>query len=206
RALPKKHFSQKTFSMVVTDMTEARRSETLLRELCHRLLDAQESERGRVAVELHDHITQRLCAAGFRCQALTDTLSADEGPSKREAIRLCRMVGEVAEEAERISRNLRPSVLDELGLLAVLRSAGAEFSERTGVPLELVSVALPGRLPPGIELSLYRIFQEALGNVERHARARQVTVRLRRQGAFARLVVKDDGIGCDAKGTTVSGL
>ena len=116
------------------------------------------------------------------------------------------MVGEVAEEAERISRNLRPSVLDELGLLAVLRSAGAEFSERTGVPLELDSVALPGRLPPGIELSLYRIFQEALGNVERHARARQVTVRLRRQGAFARLVVKDDGIGFDAKGTTGLGM
>ena len=116
------------------------------------------------------------------------------------------MVGKVAEDVERISRNLRPSVLDELGLVAVLRTTGAEFSERTSVPLELVALSLPARLPAGIELSLYRIFQEALRNVERHARARHVTVRLSQRRAFVRLVITDDGIGFDAKGTTGLGM
>jgi signal transduction histidine kinase len=116
------------------------------------------------------------------------------------------MVGQVAEEVERISRNLRPGVLDELGLVAVLRTAAAEFAERTRVSLKLAYVALPARLSAGIELSLYRIFQEALRNVERHARARHVTVRLRQQGAFVRLVIKDDGVGFDAKGTTGLGM
>jgi PAS domain S-box-containing protein len=205
-ALPKNGFSHPSISMVVTDLTEVRKSETLLRELSHRVVNAQESERGRVAGELHDHITQLLCAVGFRCQALTDTLSTDAGPSKHEAMRLRRMVGQVAEEVERISRNLRPGVLDELGLVAVLRTAAAEFAERTRVSLKLAYVALPARLSAGIELSLYRIFQEALRNVERHARARHVTVRLRQQGAFVRLVIKDDGVGFDAKGTTGLGM
>jgi len=206
RALPKNGSSHPAVSMVVTDMTEVRKAEVLLRQLSHRVVSAQESERGRVAGELHDHITQLLCAVGFRCQALTDSLSRSERSSKGEARKVRHMVGEVAEEVERICRNLRPSVLEELGLVVVLRTAAAEFSERTRVSLEIASVALPTRLSAGIELSLYRILQEALRNVERHARARHVTVRLRQQGAFVRLVIKDDGVGFDAKGTTGLGL
>jgi PAS domain S-box-containing protein len=206
RALPKNGLSHPTISMVVTDMTEVRKSETLLRELSHRVVNAQELERGRVAGELHDHITQLLCAVGFRCQALTDSLSSGERSAKGEARKVRGMVGRVAEEVERLCRNLRPSVLEQLGLVAVLRAAAAEFAERTRVSLELAYVALPARLSAGIELSLYRIVQEALRNVERHARARHVTVRLRQQGAFVRLVIKDDGIGFDAKGTTGLGL
>jgi len=206
RALPRNGSGHPAVSMVVTDMTEVRKSEALLRELSHRVVSAQESERGRVAGELHDHITQLLCAVGFRCQALTDSLSRSERSSKGEARKVRHMVGEVAEEVERICRNLRPSVLEELGLVVVLRTAAAEFAERTRVSLELTSVALPARLSAGIELSLYRILQEALRNVERHAQARNVTVRLRQRGAFVRLVIKDDGIGFDAKGTTGLGL
>jgi len=206
RALPRNGDHRASIGMVVTDMTEVRKSEAMLRELSHRLVNAQESERGRVAGELHDHITQLLCAVGFRSQALADTLSTGEGPSKGEAMKLRHMVGKVAEEVERISRNLRPSVLDELGLLAVLRTTGAEFADRTRVPLKLAYVPLPARLSAGTELSLYRILQEALRNVERHAHARHVTVRLRQQGNVVRLVIKDDGIGFDAKGTTGLGM
>jgi PAS domain S-box-containing protein len=206
RALPRNGSGHPAVIMVVTDMTEARKSEALLREFSHRVVSAQESERGRVAGELHDHITQLLCAVGFRCQALTDSLSRSERSSKGEARKVRHMVGEVAEEVERICRNLRPSVLEELGLVVVLRTAAAEFAERTRVSLELTSVVRPARLSAGIELSLYRILQEALRNVERHAQARNVTVRLRQRGAFVRLVIKDDGIGFDAKGTTGLGL
>lgn len=180
--------------MVVTDMTAARRNEEVLRTLTHRIVQAQEAERRFVALELHDNITQLLCAVLVRSQALAERLSRDE-PLKQEAIKLRKLLGETASEVERISRGLRPSVLDELGLIAVLRDMSTEFAERTGVPVTLDCVELPRRLPGDIELTLYRILQEALKNVEKHACARQVTVRLQQQGASVQLTISDDGIG-----------
>ena len=199
--------------MVVTDMTEARRTEELLRALAHRVVQVQEAERGRVALELHDHITQLLCAVLFSSQALVDKLPAGEGTAKREAVKLRAMLGQTAEEVERISRSLRPSALEHLGLAAVLRDTGTEFAARTGLIVRLDCGQFTARLPADTELALYRILQEALKNVERHARARHVTVRLRQQGAFAELAVNDDGIGFNAsqhaarrKGKGVIGL
>ncbi len=183
--------------MVVTNMTEARRTEERLRALTHRVVQVQEAERGRVALELHDHITQLICAVLVRSQTLADNLSPRDGTSKREAIKLREMLGHTAGEVERISRNLRPSVLDELGLVAVLRATGMEFAQRTGVPVQLTCVNLTARLPAEIELTLYRILQEALHNVEQHARARQVTVNLTQPGDVVQLTIRDDGIGFD---------
>jgi PAS domain S-box-containing protein len=181
--------------MVVTNMTEARRNEELLRALTHRVVQVQEAERGSVALELHDHITQLLCAVLVRSQTLADKLSPRDGNSKKEAVKLRELLGQTAEEVERISRNLRPSVLDELGLVAVLRDTSTEFAARTGVALKLACVELTARLPAATELALYRILQEALKNVEQHARARHVTVNLIKQGDLVQLTIKDDGIG-----------
>src|SRR2546425_3671037 len=198
RRLAKNGFNRAAIGMVVTDMTAARRNEEMLRALSHRLVQAQEAERGRVALELHDNITQLLCAILVRSQALADKLAArDDGASKREAMKLRQMLGKAADEVERISHNLRPSVLDELGLAAVLRDTSTEFAERTGVSVRLACVQLTARLPADTELTLYRILQEALKNVETHARARHVTVRLMQHGAFVQLVINDDGIGFD---------
>jgi signal transduction histidine kinase len=197
RPLAKDGSNRATIGMVVTDMTEARRNEELLRALSHRLVLAQEAERGRVALELHDNITQLLCAVLVRSQTLADKLSSSDGPSKTEAINLRKLLGQTAEEVERISRDLRPSVLDELGLVAVLRDTSAKFAERTGVSLKLACVQLTARLPADAELTLYRILQEALKNVEQHASARHVAVCLRQQGGFVQLAINDDGIGFD---------
>ena len=185
------------FGMVVTDLTEARRTAELLRALTQRVIHAQETERGRVALELHDNITQHLCAILFRCQALAGRLPNRGGPLSREAIKLQEMLGETAEEVERISRDLRPGVLDQLGLIGVVRATSAEFADRTGVSIKLVCARLNPRPPADTELALYRILQEALRNVEKHARARHVTVGLSLRGDFVQLVVKDDGIGFD---------
>lgn len=197
RPLADRDSKGKTIGMVVTDMTEARRNEEMLRALSHRLVQTQESERGRVARELHDHVTQLLCATLFRCQVLADTLPAHGGPSKGEAVKLREMVGEAAEEVERISRNLRPGVLDELGLVAVLRATSTEFADRTRVPVELTCARLTERLPPDTELTLYRVLQEALANVEQHARARHATVCLKLRSSFVELIIHDDGVGFD---------
>ena len=104
-----------TFGLVVTDLTESRRTEEMLRTLTHRVVQMQEAERGLVATELHDNITQLLCAVLVRSQVLADKLSAREGPAKREAIQLRKMLGATAEEVERIARHLRPCVLEHLG-------------------------------------------------------------------------------------------
>jgi two-component system NarL family sensor kinase len=187
-----------TFGLVVTDMTEARRAEELLRALTHRVVQVQEAERGSVALELHDNITQRLCAVLFSSQALADKLSVQDGPAKREAVKLRALLGEAAAEVERISRNLRPSILDQLGLGAMLESTCAEFAARTGVSAKLTDTADAVPLPADTELALYRIVQESLKNVEKYARARHVTVSLHQRGAYVQLLINDDGVGFDA--------
>jgi PAS domain S-box-containing protein len=197
RPLPESGSARAIVGVVVTDMTEALRQEDTLRALSRQVVKAQESERGRVALELHDNITQLLCAILFRIHALTAGLPAHDERSKGEALKVTEMLGTAVTEVERISRKLRPSILDQLGLAAVLRSTTAEFSDRTGVSVSLGRVRLATRLPPDTALALYRILQEALMNVDRHARAGHVRVSLTQQGGFVQLVIRDDGIGFD---------
>ena len=147
RPLAKNGFNRAAIGMVVTDMTQARHNEELLRSLTHRLVQAQEAERRLVALELHDNITQHLCAVLARWAALANKLPAREKASQGEVMKLSEMLGQTAEEVQRIARNLRPSVLDELGLVPVLRATGTEFAERTGVSLKLACVPLTARLP-----------------------------------------------------------
>lgn len=188
-----------TVSLVVTDLSESRRTEELLRALTHRVVQVQEVERERVARELHDNITQLLCGVLFRSQALVESLSGRASPSRKAAKRLHAMLGETVNEVERISRELRPNVLDQLGLVAAIRSSSDKFAKRTGVKVKLAAGELPAPLPTDVELALYRIVQEALKNVEKHARARRVTVGLKQHGDVVELRVSDDGLGFDAR-------
>ena len=197
RPLSKNDSGRARLGMIVTDMTETERSQEMLRILSHRLVQAQESERGRVAFELTDNITQSLVVILFRLQTLVDTMPADAWPSRGEMVKLSEQLSGIAQEVELLSRSLRPSVLRNLGLVAALRAGSEEWEKRTGVPIKLALTELNPLPPPETKLALYRIFEEALKNVEKHARARLVTVRLTQQGAFAQLAIKDDGIGFD---------
>ncbi len=172
-------------------------SEDQLRTLANWAVQAQEDERAGLALTLHDHITQLLCAIQLRTHNLLNQLPLTGAPARREAARLRKMVGNAAKKVENISRTLRPGALKELGLVAVMHATTEEFSERTGVPVKLTCVPLPARLPAAIELTLYRILQEALKNVEQHARAHHVAVRLTQPTDVVRLVILDDGIGFD---------
>ena len=197
RPLAKNGFKSATIGMVVTDMTAARQTEELLRTLTHRVVQVQEAERGHLALELHDTITQMLCAVLIRSQTLADKLPARNRPAKGEVMKLHEIIGKTIEEVERISRNLRPSVLDHLGLVAGLHDTSTEFANRTGVSVKLVCVELTSRLPAETELALYRILQETLKNVEKHARAHHVMVHLTKEGNFVQLTINDDGTGFD---------
>jgi PAS domain S-box-containing protein len=186
---------RRIIGMVVTDLTESHRTEGLLRALAQRVVDGLESERGRVALKLHDNITQLLCGVLFRSQSLTDRLARHDGPARDEALKLSELLSQTVGEVERISQDLRPSILDHMGLTAVLREATARFASRTGVPVKLAYAALAERLPADTELALYRILQDALNNVEQHARAQHVTVRLSQPDHCVVLTIADDGVG-----------
>jgi two-component system NarL family sensor kinase len=112
------------------------------------------------------------------------------------------MLGKIAEEVVRISHNLGPSSLEHLGLVTALRDARTEFADRTGLTVKLSCLNLTAQLPADTELALYRILQEALRNVEKHANASNVTVCLRQRGAFVHLMINDDGIGFEQKPNT----
>ena len=199
RPLAKQGAKNVIIGMVVTDLTESRRTEEMLRALTHRVVQVQEAERGQVALELHDNITQLLCAILVRSQTLADQLSTHDGPAQKEALKLRDLLGHTAEEVECITRNLRPGVLELLGLDAVVRATSTEFTARTGVAVMLTGEALTARLPGQTELALYRILQEALKNVQKHARARKVSVHLAQQGNTVQLVIKDDGVGFNSE-------
>ncbi len=176
-------------------MSEARRSEEMLRALTNRVVEVQEAERGRVAIELHDKITQHLVAALYRSQKLAETLVASQPTAGREAVKLRQLLGAIVADVERISRDLRPSMLDQLGFSAVLRDTARGFSSRTGVPVTISSSRFSERMPADAELAFYRILQESLKNIEKHARARRVHLSLRTLGDVGVLGIRDNGVG-----------
>ena len=158
-----------------------RAAEARIRLYAARILHAQEDERRRLAQELHDQPLQDLIH-------LVRQLDTGAVEGARE------VATQVVDELRQISRGLRPPTLDDLGLPAALRKLTADFQARTGVSASC-KVEGEGRLAPDAELGLFRIAQEALNNVSRHAAAERVTVRLRLSATEARLTVADDGSG-----------
>jgi signal transduction histidine kinase len=197
-----------SLGVVVSDLSELRQREDLLRAFSHGLMQRQESERMRVATDLSDNITQLLCFALMRCRSLADKLPAHDTGFREEAQEFAKMLRTTASAVHRISADLRPHGLEVLGLVPAVRGVVAEFTERLGVPIRVRCPRMSARLPAGTELVLYRVLQEALRNVEQHAHARHVSVRLSCRPATVQLAIRDDGIGFDAlvpKGTEVLG-
>lgn len=172
-------------------------AEAAARALPRLIREAQEAERRRVARDLHDSVNQILSAVKFRLTAMEEKLQDKDEATWRDVLKAKAHLEKAIQEVRRISRNLRPSELDDLGLVPAVRSLCNEFSERTGVPVELAFGRLPQNIPDDIELNLYRVLQEALGNIERHAAARAVTVGLERDGGFLRASISDNGRGFD---------
>lgn len=178
------------------------RAENLRRQLLARAIDAQEDERRRVARDLHDQTGQLLSAllVGLRTAEDARTLAQ----TRQVLQRLRALAGDVARDVGRIARGLRPLVLDDLGLVAAIVRL-AEDVAVSGGPRVRTGSTLARRLPPVVETTLYRVVQEALTNVLRHARAGAATVELSEGGAFVLAVVQDDGVGFDVPATLASG-
>jgi PAS domain S-box-containing protein len=187
--------------VVNEDITGRRRAEEQRQELLLRLVTAQEDERRRIARELHDQMGQYLSALALVTKALMDATPADL-PGHKLLQQLQQLTNEMGLEAHRLAWELRPSVLDDMGLVAALENYASEWSERNGVELVFQSTGLGGRrLAPLLETNLYRIVQEALTNIAKHARATHVGLVLEQRDGDIVVVVEDDGRGFDADAT-----
>jgi PAS domain S-box-containing protein len=167
-----------------------------LRALTSRLAEAEEGERRRLARELHDRVGQSLTTLGINLNILRDLLSPESaakvGPRLHDSLNL---VAESVGNIRDVMAELRPPVLDDYGLPAALRWCGDQFERRTGLSTKVRGDELTPRPPQGVETALFRIAQEALTNVAKHARATQVTISLEGGLKTIRLIIADDGIG-----------
>lgn len=182
---------------VVADVGPAKRAQAERLELLRRLAQAQEEVQRRIARELHDQVGQAVTGLSLGLKGLERTL-ADEG--QRERVRwLQGLTGEIGRDIHRAAADLRPTALDDLGLYKALLTYCSGWSERYGVDVDVQAIGGSDdeRLPMEIETVLYRIVQEALTNVLKHAAARTVSIVLERKGAVIRLIVEDDGRGFD---------
>ncbi|MFZ6031116.1 MAG: response regulator [Chloroflexota bacterium] len=172
---------------------ETRATTGHLQVLSRRLLEVQETERRYIARELHDEIGQELTAAKLSLQAIRNLPAA---AALSERLQECDQIIQLALKRVRdISLDLHPAVLDDLGLLPALRWFVDRESQWNEFNAQIVADNLPERLPAQIELVCFRVVQEALTNVSRHARARDVKVELWQRGKELHLIVRDNGIG-----------
>ena len=182
-------------------LVEARQYQVRLRQMSSQVLTAQEEERKRIARELHDDTAQALTSVLVRLRLLERW--AGEERLRAGLTELRDLTGQTLEGVRRMAIDLRPPMLDDLGLEAALQAHVQDFSHRWPVKAKFISGRL-GRLPADVELVLYRIVQEALSNVAKHAGASTVEARLTRRGRTLRLVVEDDGCGFDVEATKSS--
>jgi PAS domain S-box-containing protein len=179
----------------LSDVTEQTRIQESLRNVAQRIMDVQEAERRRVARELHDSVNQLLSSARFRIQAIESRAGAIDPELLAEAVKAHRLLEQAVREVRRISQNLRPSELDDFGIAAAIRSACDEFRDRTGASIHSVIRGVTKGLSPEIELALYRIVQEGLSNVAKHAAADHVTLQMEQLDGNVMLTIRDDGRG-----------
>jgi PAS domain S-box-containing protein len=187
----------------VLDITEQKRTEGALREsaeqltaLSRRLVEVQEAERRQLSRELHDRVGQNLTALSINLDILRTSLSADakerHGPRLSDSAAL---IESTADSIEDVMSELRPPMLDDYGLYPALNWYAQRFSERTGIAVDVIGSDNAERPAPEIEITLFRIAQEALNNVAKHAHAAHVRIALEHADKRCLMTVTDDGIG-----------
>jgi signal transduction histidine kinase len=170
-------------------------SERIASDSLRRVVEAQELERRRLARELHDETGQALTSILLGLKSLEEKLG--DADSRAAAAALRGLVVETLQDVRRLAVELRPSALDDFGLVAALERLTTSFSEQTGIEVDFEASIAEERLPEEVEIALYRIVQESLTNVVKHARARHVSILLARRDGGVKVVIEDDGLGFD---------
>jgi PAS domain S-box-containing protein len=169
------------------------------RKLAKSIVDVQEEERRHIARELHDHLGQLLTGLQF----MLESAKRQEGSAQKTSLEEIQMtVGDIIGQVREMSLNLRPGMLDDMGLLPTVQWHLERFTKQTGIQVDFQESAVAGRFPAEVETAAYRIIQEALTNVARHAQVNQVFVGLITQGEALWIEILDKGKGFDLTGST----
>jgi len=178
-------------------------SRLVQRDVLHRVVVAQEAERRRLARELHDETGQALTSILLGLKAVED---APDDAARRDAVgELRELVRSTLQDVRQLAVELRPTALDDFGLVPALERLTETFAESTAIRVDF-EAALDERLPPDVETALYRIVQECLTNIVKHARASQVSIVVARRLSSVTAVIEDDGVGFDLATAREAGL
>jgi PAS domain S-box-containing protein len=191
---------------IARDITERKRNELeiknsreQLRNLSGHLQLIREDERGSIAREIHDDLGQSLTALKMDAGWLDKFLFKDRVKSRKKIHGMLDLIDDTIQSVQRISKELRPGILDDLGLSAAIQWQSDEFEKRTGIKCKLRIIPHEIVLDEKVSISLYRIFQESLTNVARHSKATNVKVNLTQLNSNLEMIVEDNGIGIDEK-------
>lgn len=188
------------------NISEHRVADAKLKVLAQRVVESQEEERARLSRDLHDGISQALVSVKLQLEAGIIRLDGDEARRQQARAGLERTVEQIKTvlgDVRRISHDLRPTLLDDLGLAPALDHLASEFGEHAGTPVRFRAVGAVDALSEVAATVLFRIAQEALTNAERHAGARSIEMLLERMGGAVVLSIVDDGVGFDADSVAV---
>lgn len=176
-------------------MRERKLADARLKELTQRIIDTQEEERARIARELHDGISQSMVAVRYMLDLAASKVRIGAPDALDVIERGANGINVAIKEVRRISHNLRPGLLDDLGLSAALEALTDSFAERTGITVKLKAVAFKNLILPEARTALYRVAQEALTNIERHASATDVRIAITSSSGGVQLLIEDNGQG-----------
>jgi signal transduction histidine kinase len=173
-----------------------------LSELSNHLQTVREEEKSRLAREIHDELGGILVGAKMDVAWTMDKIRAKDAPAAAKLERAVKMLDEGVEIKRRVIEDLRPTLLDNLGLVAALDWQVRQACDRAGIQCTLNLCELEGELPPQVSIALYRIVQEGLTNALKYSKAKNVNVELLRTDAGLSVVLEDDGIGLPAGAET----
>ena len=180
---------------VLFNVHEHRLADQNLKELSHKTVQHQEEERRRVSRELHDGINQLLVSVKYRLETAMTHIPAAESAAHESLLKGEEVLNRAIQEVRRISHDLRPSVLDDLGLLAALNQLLDDFRERSGIIMDIDIQPPQDDISEEVATTLYRIVQEALSNIEKHARATRLALSLEVDAEGLFLCISDNGVG-----------
>lgn len=180
-------------------LEQSHRMQQQLRHLSHRILHVQEEERKRISRELHDEITQTLVGISVHLETLAQGATINPKELKKKITQTQRLVEKSVDIAHQFARRLRPTMLDDLGLIPALRSLMKNFMKETGIRVSLSAFEEVEKLSTAKRTVLYRVAQEALNNVARHAQATKVEVSIQRLPKALLMQIKDNGQSFDVE-------
>ena len=182
---------------IATDITDRKLAEEALHDLSAHLQDAREEERISIAREIHDELGQQLTSIKMDISWISKKILGQDGNIKDKIGGILKLLDDAVKTIRRISTELRPSILDDLGLIAAIEWHSQEFETRSGIHTEFESLVEEVSVPKNIATSLFRIYQESLTNVARHAEASKISSKLQVSNNQLILKIKDNGKGFD---------